>query len=289
MGSVSTVLPNRKFYDRHGTSALPRGSGKRSDAGRAGLRWVALLLIATAPLGVFGGENLGISERGTEPPFENLTLGNFFSRGWNEPWTRRSRGEGTPDMSLLRVQTNFLAQLFRTDLAIQQNLSDNPIRETYSLSGTLEYAFNRRFMLAVIGTERWLDARAGEDNDGATVAAFARFQWVDTATSSLATTIRVGWPSRDLDEKQTTLGFSLAGWQDLAPIGLQRVGLYYHVQEETFAGPGKAGGRRNDLTYDISLAKTWTRPDAGPSTLSTRAATCSAISARRRAWVSSPW
>ena len=40
------------------------------------------------------------------------------------------------------------------------------------------------------------------------------------------------------------------------------MGLYGHVQEETIAGPIATGGRRNDLTYDITLAKTWTSPNA---------------------------
>ncbi len=40
-------------------------------------------------------------------------------------------------------------------------------------------------------------------------------------------------------------------------MGRKRVGLYYHLQEETQAGRGERGGRRNDLTYAVSLAPTW--------------------------------
>jgi hypothetical protein len=43
---------------------------------------------------------------------------------------------------------------------------------------------------------------------------------------------------------------------------VKRTGLYWHVQEETLAGPVKAGARRNDLTYAVSLAKTWTSTDS---------------------------
>lgn len=191
-----------------------------------------------------------------------LTLGSFFSAGWNEPWQRYPRGDGTPNMSLLRVQTNFLAQLFRTDLAIQENRDEDPIHENSLLSGTLEYAFNRRLMLAIIGHYRWLDSRAGEDEDGGAVAAFARFHLLENRHASLAFTVRAGFPNRELHEKDTTLGFALAGWQDLAPLGLGRTGLYYHVQEETLVGPTKPGARRNSLTYAISLAHTWTKPAA---------------------------
>ncbi len=222
---------------------------------------LALLLLA-APVSVGAGEHSFGSAEPANPQLSDLTPANFFSTGWNEPWTRRSRGEGTPDMSLLRVQTNFLAQLFRTDLALQRNHDDAAIRESDVLSGTLEYAFNRRLMLAIIGNYRWLDSRTSDDLDGGAFAAFARFHLVDTASSSLAMTLRAGLANRELGEKDTTLGFALAGWQDLAPIGLHRVGLYYHVQEETLAGPSTRGSRRNDLTYAISLAKTWTSPDA---------------------------
>ena len=219
--------------------------------------WLASLLIA-APLSAIAGEPTAP----TKPPLQDLTLANYFSAGWNEPWTRRSRGEDTPDMSLLRVQTNFLAQLFRTDFALQQNRQENAVRGNDSLSGTVEYAFNRRFMLAAVYNYRWFDSRTGDDPDGGAAAVFTRLQLFDTATSSLAMNLRAGFPSHELHEKETTLSFSLAGWQDLAPLGLKRVGLYYHVQEETLAGPGAPGSRRNALTYDISLAKTWTSPDA---------------------------
>lgn len=218
---------------------------------------IALLLLTT-PRAAHAGET------GTPAPAprEDLTLANFFSAGWNEPWQKYPRDEGTPDMSFLRVQTNFLAQLFRTDLAIQQDRYEDPIRDNTLLTGTLEYAFSRRFMLAVIGNYRWLDSRLGEDECGGAAAGFARFQLLETASSSLAFTVRAGFPSHELNERDTTLGFALAGWQDLAPLGLGRTGLYCHVQEETLVGPTKPGARRNSLTYDVSLAHTWTKPDA---------------------------
>lgn len=188
----------------------------------------------------------------------DLTPANFLRAGWESGWVKRSRE--TPDMSLLRVQTNFVTQVFRIDYAHQQNREEAGARASDSLAGTLEYAFNRRFMLALIGNYRWIDSRVSENTEGAATAAFARVQWLDTATSSLAMTLRAGLPNQDLGEKDTTISLALAGWQDLAPFGLKRVGLYYHLQEETLAGPGKRGSRRNDLTYAVSLAKTWTSP-----------------------------
>ena len=40
------------------------------------------------------------------------------------------------------------------------------------------------------------------------------------------------------------------------------MGLYDHLQEETLAGPTPSGARRNELTYAVSLAKTWSSPES---------------------------
>ena len=213
-------------------------------------------------LTAFAGESPTAAAETTNPALPDLTFSNFFSAGWDGAWVRRARGNGTPNMSLLRVQTNFVTQVFRTDYAHQENFDEASARGSDSLTGTLEYAFNRRFMLALIGNYRWIDSRVSENSEGSAVAAFARVQWLDTATSSLAMTLRAGLPNHDLGEKDTVISLALAGWQDLAPLGLKRVGLYYHAQEETLAGPVKPGSRRNDLTYDITLAKTWTSPES---------------------------
>lgn len=45
-------------------------------------------------------------------------------------------------------------------------------------------------------------------------------------------------------------------------FGLKRVGLYYSLQEDTYTGPAN-GSKRNDLAYDVSVAKTWTDRDKG--------------------------
>ncbi len=220
----------------------------------------ALPVLLATTLTALAGEHAATSA--AKPALSDLTFANAFSAGWDEPWSKRPRGDGTPNMSLLRVQTNFLVQLFRMDYAHQENLSTSGIRATDALTGTLEYALNRRLMLAVIGNYGWVDSRRLSDTSGATGGAFVRLQWVDTASSSLATTLKVAVPNHDLGEKDTTVSFAIAGWRDLAPLGLKRTGLYFHAQEETLAGPIKAGARRNDFTYDISLAKTWTSPDS---------------------------
>ena len=52
----------------------------------------------------------------------NLTLGNFFTEGWNQPYSHRSDPDAAPDMALLRVQTNFLEREFRFDFSSERNI-----------------------------------------------------------------------------------------------------------------------------------------------------------------------
>jgi len=255
------------FTAPHAKTLQSTGAKDPSSAGRlptrprlAQLSAIAALLFLPI-LGAGAVEPSALEPNPVGQSFSDLTPANFFSTGWDEAWTRRSRGDGTPDMSLLRVQTNFLAKLFRTDYTHQSNLATAGVRAVDSLTGTVEYPFNRRIMLGLIGNYRWLDSRKGEDEGGPAAGAFVRLQWVDTASSSLATAVKVSLPNRDIGEKDSITSFAIAGWQDLASLGLKRVGLYYHLQEETLAGPSKAGTRRNDLTYAISLARTWTSPD----------------------------
>lgn len=222
-------------------------------------RFLPLFLLASwLGLAAHAGE---LDHPSAVPVREDLALTNFFSVGWQEPWTRRSSGSGTPDMSLLRVQTNFLAQLSRSDLALQKNPRTAGASSSAFLNETIEYAFNRRLMLGVTGNYRWDDSRASQDEDGPAGAGFVRLQLLETAASSIATTVRAGLPARDFGERQTNVSLALAGWQDLAPLGLGRTGLYYHVQEETFTGPKTPSRKRTDLTYDLSLATTWTSPN----------------------------
>jgi hypothetical protein len=54
----------------------------------------------------------------------------------------------------------------------------------------------------------------------------------------------------------------LAGFEDLAcRLNLNRVGLYYSVLFDSLAGPRAPGAKQNDVSYDISIAKTLTDPD----------------------------
>jgi len=199
----------------------------------------------------------------------DLTLGNFLTAGWNESWAKRPHPDGAPDLTLLRAQSNLLLRSLRMDYFYERPLETSGVRDVQFLNELVEYGFNRRLMLAVFGNYQWVNSRAGEDLEGASYGALARVQLIDTPHASYALNLRVAAPNHDLHETLTTTSFSLAGWHDLTPLGLKRVGLYWHVQEETFTGRHARGARQNDLTYDISLAKTWTAPTAPIGNLST--------------------
>ncbi len=198
------------------------------------------------------------------PPHQqpsDLTLWNFFTEGWNQEWTHRVTPGGAPDMSLLHVQTNFLEREFRFDSYNQQNLSNDSTKNIYFMDALVAYGINRRFMLEVVTNYEWKQALTGPSSSGSGGAMVGRFQLVDMPGSSYAFNIRVSSPNAGIDVKQTEFTSSIAGWQDLTGLGLKRVGLYYSLQEDTYAGPGAAGAKRNDLLYDVSLAKTWTEHD----------------------------
>src|ERR1700690_2341650 len=60
-----------------------------------------------------GGHQESHQGRAGRRQLSDLTLLNFFTEGWGEAWAHRHRE--TPDMSLLRVTTNFLEREYRLD------------------------------------------------------------------------------------------------------------------------------------------------------------------------------
>ncbi len=130
------------------------------------------------------------------------------------------------------------------------------------MQALIAYALNRRFMVEVISNYQWntpLSPNAGVSGAGGGV--LARFQLIDTPTTSISLQGRALEPNRSIGQTQTELTYALGGFNDLqALLNLNRVGLYYSVQLDDFVGNRKPGQRYNDVAYDISLAKTWTDP-----------------------------
>jgi hypothetical protein len=191
-----------------------------------------------------------------------LTLANFFTAGWNEDFTRRSSEDRAPDLALLRVQTNFMEREVRVNYFYQNNIRNAKQSNLNSLDAFIAYAFNRRFMVEVLGNEQWIDGRGkSPDNSGPAERLVGRVQLISTEDSSYSFNFQAISPDPGLGQHLTTLSYGLAGFEDLTKDGLYRVGLYYSVLFDTFAGPHAVGAKQDDVQYVITLAKTLTPPE----------------------------
>jgi len=195
----------------------------------------------------------------------DLTLSNFFTEGWNQEWTHRQTPGGAPDMALLHVTTNFLEREFRFDYYSQRNKSSNSTHDVEFVDALVAYGINRRFMLEVVGNYEWDNAQTVGSSSSGAAGLVGRLQLVDVPGSSLAFNLKVTSPFEGLTDKgtakATTIFPALAGWNDLTCYGLKKVGLYYSIGPETYAGPVQPGEKHNDLVYAVALAKTWTTRD----------------------------
>ena len=190
----------------------------------------------------------------------DLSLGNFFSAGWDQTWQKWRRS--TPDMALLRVTTNFLEREFRLDYVLTDAANNPNLDQSDLANGLMAYGLNRRLMIEVIANYQWNVAPSGTTISGAGEGFLARFQLVENATQSYSFQARVSPPNKGLGQTQTSLTYALAGWQDMHALlpALGRFGLYYSLQYENLVGPHKVGAAQNDVSYDVSVAETWTAP-----------------------------
>jgi len=196
------------------------------------------------------------------PNLSNLTLSNFFTDGWTDAYAKRSNPDGAPDMALLRVSTNFLEREFRLDFLSEQNVNSAKNRTINLADGLIAYGLDRRFMVSVTSNYEWINSRVNNDLSESNIALGSRLQLIDIPGTSLAFNLKATSPAKTLGNDFTTVAYSLAGWQDLTPYGLKKVGLYYSVQGNNYVGPHAIGSKSIDTNYDVSLAKTWTQPDA---------------------------
>ena len=195
----------------------------------------------------------------TATQLPDLTLLNFFSQGWGEKWVHRHHF--SPDMSLLRVTTNFLEREFRVDYVFTAVNNNAKVEDTQMLQGLIAYGLDRRIMLEVITQYQWNVSPTGAPPvNGPGGAALVRFQLVDTETASYAFQYRIAGPNRSIGQTTTDMQYALAGWQDIGALvhALGRFGLYYSFLYENQLGAHKATATLNSFTYVISIAETWT-------------------------------
>ncbi len=231
------------------------------------MRPIALALILSAGRGLAGTPELN---QNPAPPPTGLTLSNFFTEGWNQDYVfRSSLPDGAPDLALLRSVTNFLVRVSRTDYSYEDNLGKSSTRDIHFLDEYIDYAFNQRFMLSIFGNYSWLNQKSTADENGAGGGAQFRFQLVDTPTASYDLNFRVDLPDKGINDHTTKFSTAVSGWQDLSRLGAGRLGIYYDLVEEAYAGASSAGATKNELGYNVSFAETWTKPTAPIANFST--------------------
>ena len=224
--------------------------------------WLKLLLPLLASSPVWTGA--GAQEYGSpsEQPLSDLTLEDFFSAGWSQPWAHRARADGTPDMALLKVTTNFLERELRLDYARTSDVQASKFKDFDFLNGLIAYGLNRRLMIEVISNYQWNSPVKTGAESGAGGGGVLRFQLIDTDPTSLALQFRLNEPNQSIGQTQTSRQVGLAGFNDLYPlVGFSRTGLYYSVVYESLVGKHANGARDSDIAYDVSLAKTLTEPN----------------------------
>ena len=193
----------------------------------------------------------------------DLTLENFFTSGWSDEFVKRERATETPNMALLRVQTNFLERELRLNYYDEENVNSKTQKRINDLDGLIAWGFDRRLMIEITGAYQWVDPRSGAvESSGGFPGFVSRVQLIDTESSSYSFNCRVLAPDPGIGQTQTTFSYGLAGYEDLAYyFDFKRVAFYYSVLFDTLDGPAVAGSKHNDAGYDVTLAKTFTEPD----------------------------
>ena len=126
---------------------------------------------------------------------QDLTLGNFFSAGWDDEWAKQERATGTPNLALLRVQTNFMEREFRANYYLENNVASTTTKNLTDFDALIAWSFNRRLMLEVTGAYQWTDPRTGAREDGGFPGLVGRVQLVDTESSSYSFNFKVAAPN----------------------------------------------------------------------------------------------
>ena len=204
-----------------------------------------------------------------EPP--DLGLRDFLTTGWDEKFEERHRKGVAPRFNLFKTRQGFLEQIFAVDYGYLSRTDGGRFNEHEAAAG-FEYALNRRFEIDAKPFYTWKTSRGERaSQNGLRWDLGTRFQLIDTTDTAVNVQLRVVTPSAHLEDRQTTLGFVFAGFNDLTKHGLCRTGLYYHVEYDALLGPRDAEPEAEGLppvqrassriTYSVALAKTLVDPE----------------------------
>src|SRR5208283_5114289 len=150
--------------------------------------------------------------------------------------------------ALLRVQTNFMEREVRVNYAYTNDFHNAKQVRLSNFDYFVAYAFDRRFMVEVLGNEQWIDGRDKNPDEAGPAARFVgRVQLISTADSSYTFNFQTIAPDPSLGQHQTTLSYGFAGFEDLTRLGLYRVGLYYSILFDSLDGPHAVGATKDDV------------------------------------------
>ncbi len=174
------------------------------------------------------------------------------------PPAQEARERRTPDLVLLRVRGNFLEHDLRVNATYENDIQRSTAHAATDLEFRLAVPIDTVWMIGLLGNYRWEDELSRPDENGAALTVFGRVQLLDLPESSYAFNVEVATPNKGVDNTKTQVGFGVAGFEDLdLLLGLDRVGLYADLNLQHSSGRG-AGDGENQLSYVLSMAKTWT-------------------------------
>jgi hypothetical protein len=188
----------------------------------------------------------------------DLTLGNLFSEGWDQPFQERPDEGSVPRFRLFRTRPAFLEREVRVDFRCARNADDGEFDE-YEIEPELDLPFNRRFMIELEPEYVWLDGHRGNPSEsGSSWSIGSTLQLIDTVDSAANVQFALGVPSEEAE--RTRLGVTLAGFRDLG----YRIGLQSHVGFNFFTGtPVDPDDVDSQLHFGLALTKTLARDYPG--------------------------
>lgn len=218
-----------------------------------------------------------MKEETEEEEPQSLNLLNFFSSGWDKPFRNRSRVGRSPRLHLFTTKQPFLDREARLNYNFIGN-GEFGLANLHELDFEFEIPFDRRYMIDVEPRYTWIDGRNGaRDTNALGVSLISYFQLFDMHDTAMNFQFGVTPPTQglgiEIEEEPSEalqggrepleLNFVLAGWQDLTQsLGLYRTSVSCHVEYITFVGPNASSETDHYVTYGLSLAKTFTEPDA---------------------------
>jgi hypothetical protein len=165
----------------------------------------------------------------------------------------------TPDLVLLRVQAAFLEHDLRLNATYEDRIQGGTTHTATDLDVRVAIPIDTLWMVGVLANYRWLEEIDRPNENGAAISVFGRVQLIQEPEFSYAFNVQVSSPNKGVENDKTQIDVGVAGFEDLdALLGLDRVGLYGDLEFQHSTGRGQVTGG-NQLSYVVSLAKTWTQ------------------------------